>query len=308
MKLIKSAIIYRVLLPDAATLATHLAERPFEDLEPSSYSGAGFIAPLPNGPLVESFENGYAFKVRYDEKIIPASVTTAEANKKITEQEAQLDRRLTRPERNAIREEVYHDLKLKALTRIKTVTCFYIPKNELLIVPTTSSSLADTVTMNLVKVMGSVKATTIYVSEAKKGLTTRLTAYLDGDVSAFEQFSVGHRCKLKSEEGQKFSFDLPETLNTAKDGLQEAISIHNAQVTEIELIGDAVEFRLTDKFQIKSVVFKDYETPADGHSDAIAEFRHEAFVQTTFFADVVHHLCEMFDYKPPKQETYTDKE
>lgn len=313
MKLIKSAIVYRCVMPDAATLETHLGERKFEELAPSDYSGSGFVPPTINGTLVETFEGGYAFAVRYDEKIIPASVTSAESKKRIAELEEQQDRRLGRKERNEIREETFHTLKLKALTRTSVVTCFYIPEHELLIVPTTSRVMADVTTGSLLKVMGSLKATTIYVSEAKNGLTTRLAAYLEGDSGAFDEFSVGRRCKLKASEGEKFSFDLSGKLNSAREGLREAIAVHGAKVTEIALIADELEFRLSDTFQIKGVTFPFAEIPAEGYEDAIAEFKHEAAVQTTLFAAVVNNLCTLLDYRPPESEepdatTNTDKE
>lgn len=311
MKLIKSAIVYRCAMPDAATLEGHLAEQVFKELTPSDYSGAGFTNPTINTTLVETFEGGYAFAVRYDEKIIPASVTNAETKKRIAEIEEQQDRRLGRKERNEIREDTFHTLKLKALTRTSSVICFYIPAHELLIVPTTSRMLADVVTGSLVKVMGALKATTIYVSEAKNGLTTRLTAYLQGDASAFDEFSVGRRCKLQGLEGEKFSFDLFGKLNSATEGLREAIIGHGAKVTEIALIADEVEFRLSDSFQIKGINFPFAEAPAEGYEDAIAEFKHEAAVQTTLFAAVVNNLCDLLGYKPPEQEepnATTDKE
>lgn len=302
MKLIKAATVYRCVMPDAATLETHLSELAFAELSPSDYAGAGFVAPTINGTLVESFEGGYAFAVRYDEKIIPASVTNAEAKKRIAEIEEQQDRRLGKKERNEIREETFHTLKLKALTRSNTVKCFYVPASQLLIVPTSSRAMADVITGSLVKVMGSLKATTIYVSEAKNGLTTRLTAYLDGDNGAFDEFSVGRQCKLKAHEGEKFSFDLSENLSSATEGLREAIGIHGAKVKEIALIADELTFRLTDDFQIKGVAFPAAEVPADGYEDAVAEFKHEASVQTTMFASVVSNLCDMLDYQPPKDE------
>ena len=306
MKLIKAASVYRCVMPDAATLETHLGELAFKELAPSDFSGAGFVAPSATGALTETFEGGYAFAVRYDEKIIPASVTNAEAKKRIAEIEEQQDRRLGRKERNEIREETFVTLKLKALTRSSTVTCFYIPASQLLIVPTASRSMAGIVTGALVKVMGSLKATTIYVSEAKNGLTTRLAAYLDGDASAFDTFSVGRRCKLAGLEGEKFAFDLADDLNSAAKGLREAIWHRGAKVKEIALIADGLTFRLNDDFQIKGVSFLAGEPPPDGYEDAVAEFKHEAAVQVALFASVVNNLCELLDYKPPQDDTASE--
>lgn len=306
MNLIKSASVYRCTMPEApGILAAHLEEMPFRELQPAEFGRTSFVPPLEAyGDLALRFEGGYAFAVRYDEKIVPASVTSAEAKKRISEIEAQEGRRLGRKERQEIRERVFASLVLRALVRTTVVTCFYLPADRLLVVPTTAKAAIGRVLENLVKVMGSLKATTIYVSEAKNGLTTRLDTYLEEGCigGAFDGFSVGANCKLRNPDGRRFAFKLNVELGEALQGLREAIS-GGAKVEELELIHEdaGVTFRLSADFKIKGVG-SDLESKASDFNDALDHWEHEASVQTLAFAVVVNDLCALLDYKEPVED------
>jgi recombination associated protein RdgC len=299
MKLIKSATSYRIHLPQqGADLAELCEKKPFRELAPSDFAGSGFIEPVEGEGLVLSFGGGYAFAVRYDEKIVPAAVTTQEAKKRITQLEEEYGRRLGRKERQQIREEVFHDLTLRALTRTQEITSFFLPEHKLLIVPTTSKKLADVVTANLCRVMESVKATTIYVSSVKGSLTTYLKSHLGGDESDdYEKdfpFDFGNQVRLKSE-GRSFAFALSEDIEEARQGIEEAVA-HGAEVTDIELFDGVTRFRLTQDFKLKGI---DNGEPTDAkdfdcHLDL---WKHEAAIQSRAAACVINALCELLDFK-----------
>jgi len=305
VKLIKSASVYQAHLPQSINaLEEHLSAKPFVELGATDFAGAGFVPPVEvTGALAVSFEGGYAFAVRYDEKIVPASVTSAEAKKRITAEEEECGFRLGKKRRQEIREYTFHDLLTRALTRTKVVQCYFVPTSNLLIVPTTSKKLADTITGELVKVMGSLKATTIYVSEAKASLTTRLSSYLahdyeDQPVGAFE---VGSKCKLRSSDGRRFSFDLSADLIEANDGIQEAVR-GGGLIEEIELLGGDMSFRLTSDFKLKGIDPGVEPAKAGDFDDALDLWQHEASIQVAAVDRVVRAVCELLDYKEPEQQ------
>lgn len=299
MKLIRAARVYRLNLPAASTLTNHLAECVHREIFETSFSNVGFVAPANQTGLVLPFEGGYAFAVRYDEKIVPAAVVSAEAQKRIALVETEQDTRLAKKHRQDIRDQVFSELCRKALVRPTVVTCFYREADRLLIVPTASRKMADIVTSLLVKVVGSIKATTIYVSSAKHGLTTRLARYLEDDDLAFDGFGVGGTCKLKLPESRSVTVKLGE-LYEGKDGLQESL-VAGGCVTEIALSMSDVEFRLTDDFVIKGVEFTS-EIEDDDFGGHVSTWRHEAAIRTLQFAAVVDGLCQMLDYKEPVAE------
>lgn len=302
MKLIKSASVYQAHLPqNIDTLEAHLSAKPFVELGATDFAGAGFVPPVEvTGALAVSFEGGYAFAVRYDEKIVPASVTSAEAKKRITAEEEECGFRLGKKRRQEIREYTFHDLLTRALTRTKVVQCYFVPTSNLLIVPTTSKKLADTITGELVKVMGSLKATTIYVSEAKASLTTRLSSYLahDYEDQPFGNFAVGSKCKLRSSDGRRFSFDLGADLIEANDGIQEAVR-GGGLIEEIELLDVELAFRFTADFKLKGIDLGAEPSKADEFDDALEHWKHEAGIQVDAVHRIVTEVCALLDYKEP---------
>lgn len=302
MKLIKAATTYRAHLPQTIeNLEDHLGTKPFVELGTYDFAGAGFVPPVEGQPdLVMPFPGGYAFAVRYDEKIVPASVTSAEAKKAIAAEEEECGFRLGKKRRQEIRESTFQNLVSRALTRSKVIQCYVVPTDNLLIVPTTSKKLADTVTSELVRVMGSLKTTTIYVSEAKASLTTRLSSYLDEDNEdpPFGHFEVGSKCKLRSSDGRRFSFDLGADLTEARDGINEAVRV-GSQIEEIELLDGDLAFRFTADFKLKGIDLDAEPSRADEFDDALDYWKHEAGIQVAAVHRIVTEVCALLDYKEP---------
>lgn len=297
MKLITSAITYKCVMPQLATnMTTELEKLPFVELAPTDFCGAGFVEPIEHEGLALSFNGGYAFALRYDEKIIPGSVVTAETKKRAAELEEQQGFKVGCKQLRELKEFTYATLLPRALTRSRIVTCFYLTAHRLLIVPTTSESLANRVTNQLVKAMGAKKATTIYVSTAKGSLTNRLTEYLGGQVDAFDGFSVGSKVKLVGLSGEKFALELNDGLHRRPEGMNEAI-ISGSQVTEIELVADGVVFRLTSKFRLKGVHFPDGSAEPQEFGSVLEQWEHEAAIQTSLVSTAINDLCDLLGYK-----------
>lgn len=299
MKLIRAARVYRLDLPPADVLAKHLAELSHSEIGELDFSTRGFVPPAGQQELVLPFVGGYAFALRYDEKIVPASIVKAETAKRIAVIEIKQDFRVGRKWRREIREQVFYDLCRKALVRPVVVTCFYHTAERLLIVTTTSRKLADVVTGSLVQVVGSIKAETIYVSNAKHGLTTRLRAYLQDEQDTFEGFGVGGACRLNLPGSRSVAVTMGDVADVS-EGLLEAMD-RGGEVSEIGLSWGSVDFRLTSDFVIKGVVFND-DTPQDGEGDAIDAWVQEAAARTMQFSHVVNLLCDLLGYKEPEPE------
>lgn len=299
---IKNAMTYNAQLPAAQALEDHLKQFAFKEPLSLDLYSAGF-EPVLHDKLVETFPGGLAFKLRYDEKIIPASVTTELAKKRIEEIEKAEDRRLPGKERNRIRDEIVNELLPKALCQTKRITCLYRIDDHYLIVPTTSKKLADIVTTRLIKAVGSIKATTIYISDIKSGLTGKLHDYIgdcaEGNEHAFSDFSVGGVVKLKHEEGGKTAQFKLDEVKEAKNGIIEAIR-SGARVVELELCTDVVEFRINADFVLKGIDFLAEPNESEFDSE-IDHFRHEASVQSLMLSDVIKKLCTVFEYKEPEQ-------
>lgn len=302
MKLIPNAALYRVVLPAASDLAKHLATIPHTELKPSHGKGSGFV-PVPyTGEMVHTFVGGFAFSLRYDEKILPGSVITAEVKKRAADMEAHQGYKPGRKAIKELREMVAVELLQSAFIRTKVVTCLYHTESQTLIVPTISGKLKSEIMGQLVRAVESLKTTTIHVSNTKGSLTTRLANYLRVDsVDAFEGFTVGGKAVL-SGEGGKTTFDLAVDLCDHADGLMESVR-SGAEVIELALSANGVNFRLTSDFMLKGIKFDDEFIQYDQDpADARYTFEQEAAVQVLLVSKVVDALCEMFGYTPPADD------
>jgi recombination associated protein RdgC len=303
MNHIKSAITYRATLPDINTLGALLAENQFSELTSLQFSGAGFIEnPYDEWcvTVINSYAGDTAFTLRYDEKILPAEVFIAEARKAVEKEEFDLGERLSKKEIARIKEEVFNGMLAVALIKTTEITCFYRPTESLLIVPTSSKKLADIVTGKLLKSIGSIKATSIFVTDAKQGLTTKIENYLNGTYG-FDNFEVGGSVKLKGgtkTESNEISVSFKtKDIFESKTGIFEAIA-SGAKVTEISLSNDDVEFNVNDSLITKGVSFIGDEL-MDVFDCALDEWKHTAASQVLMFANAHNHLCELFEYKEP---------
>lgn len=295
MNLIKSATTYKAELPNIVAMEEHLSQNAFIELGALGFSRAGFVhAPYNNGFTSQLTGIGFAFTLRYDEKIIPSSVVNAASKKAIAEQETIEDRRLPAKERGAIRDQIFSSMLAQALIKTTEITCFYHEAEKLLVVPTTNKKLADTVTRRLLKATGSIKAETIYINGLQLGITAKLKAFLDGDDHAFAGFAVGGRCKLKGYDGRSQSFT-QASIEEASYGIKEALAM-GAKVSELALSNDDIDFRITSDLNIKGIRFiaEPEETEFDS---ALDQWKHEASVQLLLFAEANKDLLKLFEYK-----------
>lgn len=309
MKLISNAIVFQADLPSLELVAQHLAEIPFEPVGPVFRSRAGFIPNAITGELVTPIEGGYSFTVRLDEKILPASAVRRAVHDALTEHAKAEDvatHDLDPDTIGRIEEETMTNLIAHALIKTTVVNCFYSSEHNFLIIPTTGKPLAQTVVALLIKAIGSVKTSTIHVSNIKGGLTARLKNYLGADdmpplEEAFEGFKLGESCNLK-HKSDKANFDM-SNLDDARQGLLECLK-GDMEVELMELVHKGVSFKLTHDFKLRSISFdgeltEDEQEQREDADDAFL-WRLEAATQLLQLVDTIIALCALFSYQRPE--------
>lgn len=300
---LKNAIVFNAELPGAADLAKHLQERPFEELPENMLSRSGFVPNAFTGELVTEFPGGYAFTLREDSKVLPMNLVKAEADKQVKAVEKETGARLKKVERQAIAEQVLALMCKKALVESSYTTCFYHLDQKLLIVPTASKSAARMIVGVLIHVVGTVKTTTIHISDIKHGLTTRLKNHLEGQPAAFGDLLLGNLVELKrkGQKSQKVSYQLDD-LVAGKSGLIEALE-NKLEVHSIRFEFGEIEFKLNDEFQFSSINFAtDPAYDSSELEDTAHVWRHEASIQMLEFVAAIKHICDLLGYKPPVDE------
>lgn len=298
--LIKNAVVYAATLPSREDLQKHLAERPYEHIGETELSRTSFVPHKLSGELVTSFTGGYAFCMRHDEKILPKAIVRASAAARISRIEQSTGQRLNKIERLAIHDDQLVQLAKTALVKTAIITVYYRTDKNYLIVPVTGKALASLVIGTLIQVVGSVKTTTIHISDIKHGLTTRLKNHLSDDHEAFasQEFKLGEQVEL-ARGSEKVNYKLA-ALDSAKDGILERIE-SGFEVRALSLGYNGVDFKLTHEFNFKQIAFLD-EQEDDSEGDAVYFWQQEASVQTLLFGNVITSLCDLLGYQPPLDE------
>lgn len=290
MKLIRNARVYKATLPSASALEKHLAEKPFTEPMLLEAGSIGFVERDGYG-WVSPFHGGLAFAIRIDEKIVPTSAINTELAKRVKGIEQTEGRKVGKKWRAEIKDGVIADLRCKALVKSAIITCYYDSKNNYLVVPTTSATIAGRIVSLLVQAVGSVKTETIHVSDVKQGLTTRMKAWLDGDEEAFDEFDPSGQVSI-ALNGQSITVKVA-SLQSAREGLQNAFTA-GFEVKAIRLFdGELASFVMTSDF-----VFTSVEYPALAYDDHVEDaWAHEAAAQVLNFSTIITKLCAMFAYK-----------
>jgi len=307
--LIKSARLYSAKLPDADLVAGHLQEKKFAELTSMELAGVGFV-PCANGEYIHKFVDGFAFTVRMDAKVIPASTLKAETDKLIADIEKAQGCKPGKKQRKELKEQALDSLIPRAFIKTAELQAFYYVPDNLLIVPTSSNSVADTVTGLLIQAIGSVETQTLHVAEVKHGLTTRLAAALgigqedpdeiDQDFAFGAEFDLGDTVTLSRKlegKAEKLLVQM-SSLEQATDAIREALAAQFG-VTAIRLQSAGVDFTLTHEFNLRGLA---YESEPDREEPIEDAWAHEAAIETMLVARIVRSLLELLAYKAPEQD------
>lgn len=305
-QIVKNAIVYKAHLPSLETMQKTLDNQEFTppgSMETLSY---GFV---PVGEtedkvvsLSHDYTSGYAFAVRIDTKVVPASAVNEELKKRVAEWEDQTGYTAGRKMRKELREAAISACVAKALCRSSVITCLYNTQEKFLFVNTTSKTFADHVMKLLVRTMESVKTETIHVSGISNSLTTRVTEWLSDDYDGDELFAGLDPCDsilLQSANG-KIAFQVDDLLGSAT-AINRVLE-NQFVVKTMGLSTELVSFKLTDDFHLKNIKLVAGMDP-NPSVDPYEQFQHQAYYELSELTSVVHSLVKMFDYKEPTFES-----
>lgn len=290
-QIIKAAIVYQADFGvTATTLHEKLTEHTFKECEPNQIRSVGFVPVTEGGALSAEFKNGFAFRVRIDQKQIPGAVLKAKTDD-LAERFQQLElRKPSKTERETLKDEALYELATQAFPRTAIITCFYQQTTGYLIVPTTSKHLAGCITSALVTATGSVKTETIHVSDVKHGLTTRLKAWNDGNEDAFGVFQPCAEAALQQGD-RKIGIKMG-SLSGANQAIKEALE-SKFEVMSMGFTHDGqTEFRLTKDFRLKGIEF----AHTDSEDEEEASFYAQATLEVDAVSAVITDLVEMIGH------------
>lgn len=303
MKIINTTRIYKVELPKYEAMLKHLEELPFAPVLETHTSSHGFIPNVRTGELLTPIACGYSFTVCFDEKILPRSVVRKALADRVKELQGRDGRELTPEEIALIEEQHMGELVKQALIKTSVFNCFYHIEKQFLIVVTASKDLARLATHMLTKCVGSVKVTSIHISDIKYGLTTRLQNHIDGDTSAFKPFQPGDYYLLKEKSSRTTFANL--SAESTQEGIREAINA-GMQVESMSLAHHDILFKLTNDFALKKIEYfgelTEDEEESRAELDGAMLWRTEAAAQLIQLCAALDDLCELFGYQDETEE------
>lgn len=248
--MIPCATVYRLKLPDAETLMENLAEMELKPVGSHELASHGFVNVPWGYDLVAEFDSGFAFTLKSEERILPASAIKAALNKRCEEFEDEFGFKPGRKMLKELREEVTFTLLPKALVREVVTTCFYDKREGLLYVPSISDKRTGIVTSMLIKAVSAIELQTVVVDGRVHGISERLKNWLEGDDDSFGMFEPADHVVL-SNDTQKVAVKR-DSLSGSEAGILEALS-DGFVVKEVGLTDGEMSFVLTNRFRLKSI-------------------------------------------------------
>lgn len=254
------------LSPEA--LEKKLQEKKFLPCKSSDPVSIGWVPPsnVPDSPLVYAANGFILICLQKEEKIVPASVVNQMMSERISEIELKQGRRVGKNEKNTLKEDIYHQLVLRAFSKLSRSYAYIDTVDNFMVVNAASHSKAEEITVLLRNTIGSLK---IEVPRIQT-LTLILTHWLKTNEYPAD-FAITDHCVMTSpkEKGvircqrqNLFSEDIISLLEEGRFISQLGLSW-----------SEQLSFTLKDDFAIKSIKFLDMiqdqakdvftETPAD---------------------------------------------
>jgi recombination associated protein RdgC len=259
----RSLAVYRLATTSPMSILEQLAELSTNTLQPcpaSSPISLGWISPRDNDELVHIVNGQILICLGIEEKILPAAVVRAEADKKAKAIEEAEGRRVGRKELRDLREALTIELLAKALTRSRRTYAWIDPINCTLSIDAGNSNKAD----ELLEVLHKTCELPIELLRTTSSPSAAMTSWIAaGEIDG--PFTIDQDLTLRAAEGaqvkySKHSLEGAEIRNQIAEG---------KVVTQLAMTwADRISFVLNEKQQIKRLSFLDImKEENDGQAD-----------------------------------------
>ncbi|MDM8566783.1 recombination-associated protein RdgC [Candidatus Halobeggiatoa sp. HSG11] len=199
----KNLHIFRFLQDVAVSteeLQENLTKLAFHPCGKMDMESIGWVSPLGHNSehLVYSVNNCLVFKMRKEEKILPASVIREFVNDRVEEIEAQQMRKVRKREKDGIRDEVLHDLIPRAFTRSNYLYAYIDVKHGWLLIDTPNSKKAEELVSFLRHTVGSLP---VVPPKLRQNMANVMTQWLIQPNDCPADIELGDACVLANNDG-----------------------------------------------------------------------------------------------------------
>ena len=175
-------------------LEQKLSEHAFRSGTTFDRARTGWVSPVggEHEALTHSVGDYVMFCARKDEKLLPASVVNDALAEKVAEIEQKQARKITRKEKAQLKDDVIAALLPRAFSRTRRIHAYLAPKDNLLIINTSSASVAEDLSVLLRDSLGSLPIALPDVQHAPSDVMTRWLV----KQKATDKFVINQDCEL----------------------------------------------------------------------------------------------------------------
>ena len=238
----------------AEELHDELSKKPFAPCSAGQRESKGWTSPMgKNSESVTHAANGYILiTMARQEKILPSSVIREELEERVDTIQIKENRKVSNREKKDLREEIEFELLPRAFARTQKFDAWIDPRGQWIIVNTSSSTRAETLTELLRETIGSLPSA---LPETETPTIVAMTRWLTEHKTP-TPFVLGDECELKSQDEDKSVATFRKHELTA-DEIQTNLA-SGKLATKLALVWDEkISFVLTEDFQIKKLKFLD---------------------------------------------------
>jgi recombination associated protein RdgC len=276
----KQLVAYRLHLPaavDTDTLAAGLAKSPFQPCAPTQPLAVGWVPPRgeAHAPLVERVAGVWAMALRFEQRMLPASVVREHAEARALQIEQQTGRRPGKRELRELKDEATVTLLPQAFTKQATVHAWIAPGRDAddagwLWLDAGSQPRLDATLTALVQAVPALAPLALHTADSPSAAMRDWLA--SGEPPA--GFSVDRDCELKAPDESRAAVRYARH-RLDPDEVQRHLDA-GLMPTRLALTwSDRVGFVLTESLQLRRLALLDVVLEAGG-----------ADAETGFDADV----------------------
>ena len=298
----KNLITYHFKEPVSFTtkqLEEKLSTQHFRPCGKTELSTLGWVPPIKDGSTLTHESNEcILFAACQEERLLPASVVREALEEKISEIQAEQNRKVFRKEKEQLKEEITLTLLPKAFTRRKTFHAYIDTHKGLLVINAPSFSVAEKLTSALRKSLGSLP---ISFMETQDMPAVMMTQWIKAPKTLPLDLHLGNECELeepaegggiiRSKRQELLSNEIIQHLESGKVVNKLAIEWNNALscVIQSDLCIKRLKFFETLKEQSESNDTDDMAAQADADFTLMAlTLRQFITSLITAFGDLVH--------------------
>ena len=249
----------------AEDLAAQLEHHSFQPAGGFALESRGWIPPRGDDQLVYALSRQWLIALGVEQKLLPASVIRQTVKERAAELESKVGRKLGRKELRDLKEDTIGELLPRAFSRYRATFAWIDPVAGWLVIDAASPKKLEEIVEVLRRSLDEFPVAPL---KTQVSPVTSMTEWLvSGDGP--HGFTVDQDCELRSQQDEK------STVRYARHPLDtQEIRNHIAQSMQPSRLAltwqDRISFVLTDKLEVKRVVFLDVvksEVGADQESE-----------------------------------------